>query len=48
MAVQRIRYPGVLAYVFVFEDGGRRTGVVVTDDCGTSSSLSTSVLGTVS
>lgn len=49
-AVQRIRYRGTPAYVFVFEaDGGRRTGVVVTDECGASSSgLPASVLGTVS
>ena len=49
-AVLRIRYEGRPAYVFVFEaDGGRRTGVVVTDECGASSSgLPASVLGTVS
>jgi hypothetical protein len=49
-AVLRIRYQGAPAYVFVYEAaGGARTGVVVSDDCGTSSSnLPASVLGTVS
>lgn len=49
-AVLRIRYQGSPAYVFVYEAaGGARTGVVVADDCGTSSSnLPASVLGTVS
>ncbi|HST65196.1 MAG TPA: hypothetical protein VLM05_08405 [Mycobacteriales bacterium] len=47
-AVLRIRYLGTPAYVFVFEDGGVRSGVVVTDTCGISSSLPVSVLTTVS
>jgi hypothetical protein len=47
-AVQRIRYEGMPAYVFVFDDDGERTGFVVSDECGTASALSGSVLDTVS
>jgi hypothetical protein len=47
-AVQQIRYRGTPAYVFVFENGGTRTGVVVAENCGLSSGLPASVLGTVS
>ncbi|HEY6747119.1 MAG TPA: hypothetical protein VI357_15555 [Mycobacteriales bacterium] len=47
-AVRRIRYEGTPAYVFVFDKGGARTGVVVADNCGLSPGLPASVLGTVS
>lgn len=47
-AVQRIRYEGKPAYVFVFEDNGRQTGYVVSDACGISSALPATVLDTVS
>jgi hypothetical protein len=47
-AVQRIRYQGSPAYVFVFGQGGQVTAYVVSDDCGTSPALPASVLDTVS
>jgi hypothetical protein len=47
-AVERIRYEGMPAYVFVFDDNGKRTGFVVSDECGTSTAFPASVLDTVS
>jgi hypothetical protein len=47
-AVQRIRYDGMPAYVFVFDDNGQQTGYVVSDTCGISSALPATVLDTVS
>jgi hypothetical protein len=47
-AVQRIRYEGRMAYVFVFSDAGERTAYVVPDDCGSSGALPAAVLDTVS
>jgi Putative zinc-finger len=47
-AVLRIRYENRPAYVFVFESGGARTGVVVPDDCGENPVVPAAVLGTVS
>jgi hypothetical protein len=47
-AVERIRYEGMPAYVFVFDDNGQQTGFVVSDDCGTSTAFPASVLDTVS
>jgi hypothetical protein len=47
-AVLRISYEGRPAYVFVFSDAGRRTGYVVTEQCGTSTALPAPVLDTVS
>jgi hypothetical protein len=47
-AVQRIRYDGMAAYVFVFDKDGQLTGYVVSDACGISSALPATVLDTVS
>ena len=47
-AVQAIRYDGRPAFVFVYDDGGRLTGYVVTDNCGSAPGLPAAVLDTVS
>ena len=46
--VQAIRYGGRPAYVFVYDDGGRLAGYVVTDACGSAPGLPAAVLDTVS
>ncbi len=46
--VQHIVYRGQPAYVFVYGDGGRLTGYVVTEACGSASGLPATVLDTVS
>jgi hypothetical protein len=45
---QRIRYEGRPAYVFVYADGDRLTGFVVTEDCGSAPGRAATVLATVS
>jgi hypothetical protein len=46
--VQRILYRNQPAYVFVYDDGGRLTGYVVTDACGTAPGLPATVVDRVS
>jgi anti-sigma factor RsiW len=46
--VQRILYRDQPAYVFVYDDGGRLTGYVVTEACGTAPGLPATVVDTVS
>jgi hypothetical protein len=46
--VQHIRYDGRPAYVFVYADGARLTGFVVTEVCGSAPGLPAAVLDTVS
>jgi len=45
---QRIRYEGRPAYVFVYADGDRLTGFVVTETCGSAPGRPATVLDTVS
>jgi hypothetical protein len=45
---QRIRYEGRPAYVFVYADGDRLTGFVVTETCGSAPARPATVLDTVS
>jgi len=45
---QRIRYEGRPAYVFVYADGDRLTGFVVTETCGSAAGRPATVLDTVS
>ena len=47
-ATQRIRYEGRPAYVFVYADGDRLTGFVVTETCGSAPGRPATVLDTVS
>jgi len=46
--VQRIRYEGRPAYVYVYADGDRLTGFVVTEACGSAPGQPATVLDTVS
>jgi hypothetical protein len=46
--VQRIRYEGSPAYVYVYADDDRLTGFVVTEACGSAPGQSATVLDTVS
>jgi hypothetical protein len=46
--VQPIRYDGQPAYVFVYADGDRLTGYVVTEACGSAPGRPATVLDTVS
>jgi hypothetical protein len=45
---ERIRYEGRPAYVFVYADGDRLTGFVVTEGCGSQPGQPATVLDTVS
>jgi len=47
-AVEHISYLGQPAYVFVYADGARLTGHVVTEACGTTAGQAATVLATVS